>query len=118
MHLKRCVIISSLVILLIKLHSLSGLINCVHNFDVLVSYCRAQMSIYVLSLTIYATMSTARHVDNNICRSIYRHRGYERVYLPLGKVADTPFHIQGDDMSKYRLCWTTKSLVVVATKTD
>ena len=24
--------------------------------------------------------------------------GYERVYLPLGKVADTPFHIQGDDM--------------------
>ena len=22
--------------------------------------------------------------------------GYERVYLPLGKVADTPFHIQGD----------------------
>ena len=21
--------------------------------------------------------------------------GYERVYLPLGKVADTPFHIQG-----------------------
>ena len=24
--------------------------------------------------------------------------GYERVYLPLCKVADTPFHIQGDDM--------------------
>ena len=23
-------------------------------------------------------------------------RGYERVYLPLYKVADTPFHIQGD----------------------
>ena len=23
---------------------------------------------------------------------------YERVYLPLGKVADTPFHIQGDDL--------------------
>ena len=23
--------------------------------------------------------------------------GYERVYLPLCKVADTPFHIQGDD---------------------
>ena len=22
--------------------------------------------------------------------------GYERVYLPLYKVADTPFHIQGD----------------------
>ena len=27
---------------------------------------------------------------------IIRHLGYERVYLPLGKVADTPFHIQGD----------------------
>ena len=25
--------------------------------------------------------------------------GYERVYLPLCKVADTPFHIQGDEMS-------------------
>ena len=24
--------------------------------------------------------------------------GYERVYLPLYKVADTPFHIQGDDI--------------------
>ena len=24
--------------------------------------------------------------------------GYERVYLPLWKVADTPFHIQGDEM--------------------
>ena len=23
--------------------------------------------------------------------------GYERVYLPLCNVADTPFHIQGDD---------------------
>ena len=26
---------------------------------------------------------------------IIRHLGYERVYLPLCKVADTPFHIQG-----------------------
>ena len=24
--------------------------------------------------------------------------GYERVYLTLSKVADTPFHIQGDDL--------------------
>ena len=23
--------------------------------------------------------------------------GYEKVYLPLDKVADTPFHIQGND---------------------
>ena len=28
---------------------------------------------------------------------VYRHLGSERVYLPLQKVADTPFHIQGDD---------------------
>ena len=24
--------------------------------------------------------------------------GYKRVYLPLRKVADTPFHIQGDEL--------------------
>ena len=31
--------------------------------------------------------------------------GYERVYLPLYKVADTPFHIQGDERrSSMRLC--------------
>ena len=30
--------------------------------------------------------------------SIYRPLVYERVYLPLYKVADTPFHIQGDDI--------------------
>ena len=27
-----------------------------------------------------------------------RHIGYETVYLPLGIVADTPFHIQGDEI--------------------
>ena len=32
---------------------------------------------------------------------MYRFLGYERVYLPLYKVADTPFHIQGDGMSFY-----------------
>ena len=30
--------------------------------------------------------------------SIYRPLEYERVYLPLCKVADTPFHNQGDDI--------------------
>ena len=35
------------------------------------------------------------------------HLGYERVYLPLHKVADTPFHIQGttklpDNQSPFR----------------
>ena len=29
---------------------------------------------------------------------IYRPLGYERVYLPLYKVADTPFNIQGGDI--------------------
>ena len=29
---------------------------------------------------------------------INRLLGYERVYLPLYQVADTPHHIQGDDM--------------------
>ena len=27
--------------------------------------------------------------------------GYERVYLPLCQVADTPFHIQGDDFFSF-----------------
>ena len=29
---------------------------------------------------------------------IFRPLGYERVYLPLYEVADTPFHIQGNDL--------------------
>ena len=29
-------------------------------------------------------------------KTIIRPHGYERVYLPLYNVADTPFHIQGD----------------------
>ena len=31
--------------------------------------------------------------------TIYRPLVFERVYLPSYKVADTPFHIQGDDTS-------------------
>ena len=31
----------------------------------------------------------------------FRPLGYERVYLPLCKVADTPFHIRGDDLSTW-----------------
>ena len=30
--------------------------------------------------------------------STFRPLGYERVSLPLCEVADTPFHIQGDDL--------------------
>ena len=33
------------------------------------------------------------------CCTVIYPIGYERVYLPLYKVADTPFHIQGDRMS-------------------
>ena len=31
-------------------------------------------------------------------RASRRYIGYERVYLTLREVADTPFHIQGDDV--------------------
>ena len=34
---------------------------------------------------------------------ILRTIGYEKVYLPLCEVADTPFQIQGDDMSMLML---------------
>ena len=42
-----------------------------------------------------------------------RHRGYGRVYLPLIKVANTPFHIQGDGETAAKKpscleCQTTK----------
>ena len=40
-------------------------------------------------------------LDNFIIKDNHRPLGYERVYLPLCKVADTPFHIQGDAMSWY-----------------
>ena len=33
---------------------------------------------------------------------IYRPLGYERVYLPLYKVADTPFYIQGGDIKEMK----------------
>ena len=29
---------------------------------------------------------------------IYRHHGYERVYMPLYKVTDAPSHIQGEEL--------------------
>ena len=38
-------------------------------------------------------------MDTKNCDTIFPF-GYERVYLPLYNVADTPFDIQGDDM-----CW-------------
>ena len=46
---------------------------------------------------------------------IIRPLGYERVYLPLHKVADTPFHIQGDDYIAHRLviCTINKNPAVL-----
>ena len=40
--------------------------------------------------------------------TLYRHLEYERVYLPLGKVVDTPFPIQGDDMLKDKSLYLDK----------
>ena len=46
---------------------------------------------------------TLSQMCNNLCNITWhenkiRRLGYERVYLPLWKVADTPFHIQGGDI--------------------
>ena len=40
---------------------------------------------------------------------LYRPIGYERVYLTLYKVADTPFHIQGNDI--YGVLWSLLFLI-------
>ena len=44
-----------------------------------------------------------------IYSSIDRHLGYERVYLPLYQVADTPFHIQGDEICHIAVTFTWNS---------
>ena len=43
-------------------------------------------------------MSQSAHVPGGSRLKKYRPFGYERVLLPHYKVADTLFHIQGDDM--------------------
>ena len=45
------------------------------------------------------------HASRGIQR-IYRPLGYERVDLSLYKLADTPFHIQGDDISFKTIPWS------------
>ena len=42
--------------------------------------------------------------------------GYERVYLPLRKVADTPFHSQGDEMSTGKSLTSLKYLCLIELK--
>ena len=39
------------------------------------------------------------------CLNTYHHIEYERVYLPLCKVTDTPFHIQWDYMDVFMHKW-------------
>ena len=45
------------------------------------------------------TLADVLKVRNKQQSGTIRPLGYERVYLPLCKVADTPFHIQGDKLS-------------------
>ena len=45
----------------------------------------------------YTTILCSRLLTLGALSSTRSHLGYERVYLPLYKVADTPFHIQGGD---------------------
>ena len=48
---------------------------------------------------------------------ITRPLGYERVYLPLHKVADTPFHIQGDVLSSGGQCHLIHLAILMLQKT-
>ena len=49
---------------------------------------------------------------------IYRPLRYERVCLPLCKVADTPFHIQGDDIICIRHRWEGDRGLDVVTRAE
>ena len=46
----------------------------------------------------HASFRLYEQYDLRRMRFIIRPLGYERVYLPLSKVADTPFHIQRDKL--------------------
>ena len=67
--------------------------------------------IYSEILTLVVSFTFKKHnlkkkIDKNnvVYVFINRHLGYERVYLPLREVADTPFHIQGDDILYLYTC--------------
>ena len=51
--------------------------------------------------TAVCTPALKVYKTRGVSQIIYRPLGYERVYLPLCEVADTPFYIQGDDMLLY-----------------
>ena len=46
-------------------------------------------------------------------RVYYRHLGYERVYLPLCKVADTPFHIQDEYIGPPCMTWDSRLTLII-----
>ena len=50
------------------------------------------------SLCLFTSSLLYEHNFHNIIIWVSRPLGYERVYLPLCKVADTPFHIQGHEV--------------------
>ena len=57
----------------------------------------------LLSVAFILTRRTQKAAMECFCSlisdvSVYRPLEYERVYLPLCRVADTPFHIQGNDI--------------------
>ena len=57
--------------------------------------------IVITNKTPEATILTAVILSNTDLQGVIRPIGYERVYLPLCKVADTPFHIQGNELIKF-----------------
>ena len=64
--------------------------------------------LYIILNLNTTAMSMTQVANNYVSFNVYwcalessrlsRPLGYERVYLPLCEVADTPFHIQGDDL--------------------
>ena len=53
----------------------------------------SQIELYIFDLTELLSQTIL-----SMSVAFYRPLGYERVYLPLYKVADTPYYIQGDVM--------------------
>ena len=68
-------------------------------------------------ITTITNVIIQREMKNNLktkLTCIIRPLGYERVYLPLCKVADTPFNIEGDELSSMTasLFWTSTFTMV------
>ena len=50
-------------------------------------------------VNLYLIKCESLAIGEGLYLGIFRSLGYEKVYLPLCKVADTPFHIQRDDLT-------------------